>query len=270
MLRNDVQKLEPGSLVTLIEVDCTSFGGDILRFHGHNIALTEQQIDNMINPLYAGSLRWFAGETDKFAGAGITSDTSGVGLPIIWQGETYTAYPCQIEGIEADSSGQPVEPTLSASNIDGVLSSLCLFFDDLVQAKVTIRQTLSHYLDAANFIGGNPDADPNEEFVETWYIDSKTQEDNVTITWKLSNPADVSNQIIPARLITASCEWCLRGEYRGPDCNYQGPMYDINDQLTDDPSEDRCAGVLNSCKVRFGEENELSFGGWPASNLIGR
>lgn len=270
MLRNDVQKLEPGSLVTLIEVDCTSFGGDVLRFHGHNIALTEQQIGNLLQPLYAGSLQWFAGETDKYIGAGFIGDRQGVGLPIIWQGNQYTAYPCQIEGIEADSSGQPVEPTLSASNIDGMLSSLCLFFDDLVQAKVIIRQTLSHYLDAANFIGGNPDADPNEEFVETWYIDSKQQEDNQTITWKLSNPADVSNQIIPARLITSSCEWCLRGEYRGPDCNYQGPMYDINDQPTDDPSEDRCAGVLNSCKVRFGEDNELSFGGMPSANLIGR
>lgn len=270
MLRNDVQKLEPGSLVTLIEVDCTSFGGDILRFHGHNIALTEQQIGNLLQPLYAGSLQWYAGETDKYMGSGFIGDRQGVGLPIIWQGNQYSAYPCQIEGVEADSSGQPTEPNLSVSNVDGTISSLCLFFDDLVQAKVTIRQTLSHYLDADNFVGGNPDADATQEFVETYYIDSKIQEDNVTISWKLSNPADVSGQIIPARLITASCEWCLRGEYRGPDCNYQGPMYDINDQPTSDPSEDRCAGVLNSCKVRFGEDNELSFGGYPSSNLIGR
>lgn len=272
MIRNEVQKLEPGSLVTLIEVDCTSFGGDTLYFHGHNISLTERQIDALINPLYAGSLRWFAGTQEKYAGqGGATVDGFSTGAtPIIWQGITYNAWPCQVEGIEADSSGQPTNPTLSVGNVDGTISSLCLFFDDLVQAKVVIRQTLSKYLDAANFVGGNPDADPNEEFVETWYIDSKQQEDNESITWQLSNPADVSGQLIPARIITGMCEWCMRGEYRGPDCNYTGPMFDENDQPTTDPERDICAGVLQSCKVRFGADNPLPYGGFPASNLLGK
>lgn len=266
MLRNDVQKLEPGSLVTLIELDCTSFGGEILYFHGHNIALNPSQIENLINPLYAGSLKWFAGEQDKFTGTGAGTEA----LPIIWQGKTYRAWPCQVEGIEADSSGQPTNPTLSVGNIDGTISSLCIFFDDLVQAKVVIRQTLFKYLDSVNFVGGNPDADPNEEFVETWYIDSKQQEDNESVTWKLSNPADVSGQLIPARIITGMCEWCMRGEYRGPDCNYTGPRFDENDQPTTDPEKDVCAGVLQSCKVRFGADNPLPYGGFPASNLLGK
>lgn len=268
MLKSDFQKLEPGSLVTLIEVDCTSFGGDILYFHGHNIAFSESRIEKLTNPLYAGSLSWYAGTQERYAGEGVPEN---VGIPIVWQGIRYEAWPCQIEGIEADSSGQPTSPSLSVGNIDGRISSLCLFFDDLLQAKVVIRQTLSKYLDSDNFTTINPDADPSQEVVETWYVDSKTQEDNQTISWKLSNPADVSGQIIPARLITGICEWALRGEYRGPDCGYTGSaMFDENDNPTDDPSNDRCPGYMNSCKIRFGEDQPLSYGGFPAANLIGR
>lgn len=267
MLRNDIQKLEPGSLVTLIEIDCTQFSGDILYFHGHNIAHSSQRLEKLINPLYAGSLSWYAGTVNRKAGEG--SDVTAI--PIIWQGIRYEAWPCQVEGVEADSSGSPVEPSLSVGNIDGSISSLCLFFDDLLQAKVTVRQTLSKYLDSANFTEPNPDADPTQEVVETFYIDSKTQEDNQTITWKLSTPADVSGQIIPARLISNICEWSLRGEYRGPDCQYTGAaMFDENDNPTTDPSQDRCGGLMSSCKVRWGADNELTIGAFPSANLIGR
>ena len=270
MLRNDIQKLEPGSIVTLIEVDCTSFGGDILHFHGHNIAFSQNAVERLVNPLYAGSLSWYAGTEQRSAGEGEGAPT-GTGIPIIWQGISYTAWPCQVEGIEADSTGQPTSPTLAVGNIDGSISSLCLFFDDLVQAKVVIRQTLSKYLDSANFKQANPDADPTQEVVETFYIDSKTQEDNQTITWQLSTPADVSGQIIPARLISGICEWALRGEYRGADCGYTGPLkFDENDNPVDDPADDKCGGLLSSCKLRFGENEQLSFGAFPSASLLGR
>ncbi|MDE9448221.1 phage minor tail protein L, partial [Xenorhabdus bovienii] len=39
---------------------------------------------------------------------------------------------------------------------------------------------------------------------------------------------------------------------------------------TDDPSKDRCPGTVIACKLRYGEDNELSFGGFPASSLIRR
>ena len=269
MLRSDIQKLEPGSLVTLIEVDCTEFGGDILYFHGHNIAFSDGAIQSMVNPLYAGSLSWYAGTQELYIGeAGVPT---GVGVPIIFNGITYSAWPCQVEGIEFDSSGQPVSPTLSVGNIDGTISSLCLFFDDLLKAKVTIRQTLSKYLDSSNFTTPNPDADPTQQITETWYIDAKTAEDNVTVTWALSSPADVSGQIIPARLITGMCEWALRGEYRGPDCSYTGAArFTENDEPTDDPSLDRCSGILTGCKLRFGEDSQLPFGGFPSASLLGK
>ena len=240
MLLEDLQKLEVGSVVTLIEVDGTEFGMDLMRFHPHNIPLTD------LVP-------------------------TGSGSPIYWQGNRYEAFPCKVEGVGSTSDGSSPSPTLSVSNINGVVSSLCLYYDDLVNAKVRIITTLAHYLDSVNFTNGNPEADPTQEIVETWYIDSKSNEDNEAVSFTLSSPADVGRQIIPARLITGLCEWALRGEYRGANCGYTGSArYDKNDNPTDDPSKDQCAGYVRSCKARFGENNELSFGGFPAASLIGR
>ncbi|MFI8099390.1 phage minor tail protein L, partial [Citrobacter freundii] len=40
-LNSDYQKLEPGNVVRLFDVDGTAFGvPDVLRFHAHNIAHT--------------------------------------------------------------------------------------------------------------------------------------------------------------------------------------------------------------------------------------
>ncbi|NHR83795.1 phage minor tail protein L, partial [Citrobacter portucalensis] len=40
-LNSDYQKLEPGNVVRLFDVDGTAFGvSDVLRFHAHNIAHT--------------------------------------------------------------------------------------------------------------------------------------------------------------------------------------------------------------------------------------
>ncbi|MCP1507242.1 lambda family phage minor tail protein L [Pseudomonas marginalis] len=44
----------------------------------------------------------------------------------------------------------------------------------------------------------------------------------------------------------------------------------IDGNPTDDPAKDQCKGCLSSCKLRFGENNELSFGGFPAVSLIAR
>jgi lambda family phage minor tail protein L len=213
-------------------------------------------MEDLANPLYSGSLTW---------------EERAAAVPIIWNGQSYKAWPCQVEGLEINSSGQPNNPTLSVGNIDGTISSLCLFFQDLVQAKVIIRRTMAEYLDAINFVGGNPSADPTQEYTDTWYIDSKSYEDNETVSFTLSSPADLSGKKLPGRLYTGVCEWAQRGQYRGPNCNYTGTaMFDINNNPTSDPSEDRCAGRVPSCKARFGQNAQLNIGAFPSANLLGK
>ncbi|WP_263146070.1 phage minor tail protein L [Pseudomonas sp. RIT-PI-AD] len=247
-LQTDVQLLEPGSEIRLFELDCTDFDGDIVRFHGHAVAHTPEEIEQ----------------------AGAAADR----LPaksIWWQGNEYHAWPVKIEGLEATGDGTSPRPTLSVGNVDGSISALCLHFDDLAQARVIVHETLAHYLDARNFVNGNASADPTAEATETWFIFQKTLENADQVQFALSSPADVSGQFLPGRQIASSCHWCMTGGYRGPDCGYTGTRYfDGDDKPVDDPSRDECSGTVRACKLRFGADSPLPHGGFPGAALLRR
>jgi lambda family phage minor tail protein L len=225
----DAQQLEPGGRVTVYELDASSFGADQLFFHQH---------------LQTGVI-W-------------------------WQGQEYGAWPIEATGF-ARTSDQPPNPRLRVSNIDGRIGALCLMFDDMVGARIIRRQTLVKYLDAANFPDGNPTADPNEHFLdEIWFIERKVSEDFETVEFELATAIDLNGEQLPGRqIIAGTCGWLIRGGYRGPYCTYNGSAYfDINDNPVADPARDVCAGLVRSCKKRFGENNPLPYGGFPAAGLL--
>lgn len=146
-LISDIQTLEPGSEVLLFELDGSDYGADILRFHGHAIPHTPEDL----------------------LAAGVNADQ----LPaksIWWQGNEYAAWPMQIDGIEANSDGTAVRPTLTVGNVNGRITALCLAFDNLLEFQLTMHLTLAQYLDAANFPEGNPEADPGRRRLRfgTW------------------------------------------------------------------------------------------------------
>ncbi|MBO8132452.1 phage minor tail protein L [Dickeya fangzhongdai] len=246
-INSDIQKLEPGNKVRLFDVDGSEFGVDVLRFHAHTIAHTP----------------------DEIASAG--GDESNLpAKPIWWQGNEYKPWPCQIEGIEASTSGSSASPKLTVANIDSSITALCLAYDDMLQAKVTIRDTLAQYLDAKNFTNGNPSADSTQEKTSVWYIDAKSAETNTAVEFTLASPLDLQGIMLPTRQLHSLCAWCIRGQYRSGDgCDYTGTAYfDRFNKPTDDPSKDQCSGTLTGCKLRFGANNELPFGGFPGTSLI--
>ena len=239
MITSDVQVLSPGNDVKLYELDMTNLGGDKLRFHGYNEL-----------------------------------------APIIWQGETFTPWSITANGFEKDGTGRLPSPTLTVGNIGydeagnpipGMITSLCRMYDDLVGARLIRHRTLAQYLDAVNFPGGNPTANPAEHMApEIWIVECKTQATSLQVEFELRSALDFSGQKIPGRQILAnSCGWLTRGGYRGPYCGYTGnAMFDINDNPVTDPTKDRCSGQLASCKLRHGEFNELPFGGQPSADLL--
>jgi len=143
----EIQTLEPGNEVLLFELDGSDFGADVLRFHGHAIPHSSAEL------IAAGA------DADQLPAKSIW-----------WQGNEYGAWPVQIEGIEANSEGTAVRPTLSVGNVNGRITALCLAFDNLLEFKLTMRHTLGEFLDASNFPGGNPSADPSQESVEIWFV----------------------------------------------------------------------------------------------------
>ncbi len=119
--------------------------------------------------------------------------------------------------------------------------------------------------------GYNPTADPNEHFLdEIWFIERKVSEDNETVEFELATAIDLNGEQLPGRqIIAGTCGWLIRGGYRGPYCTYNGSAYfDINDNPVSDPARDVCAGLVRSCKKRFGETNPLPYGGFPAAGLL--
>jgi lambda family phage minor tail protein L len=246
-LITELQQLEPGAEILLFELDGSDYGADVLRFHGHAIPYTAAEL------LAAGA------DADQMPAKSIW-----------WQGEEYGAWPMQIDGIEANGDGTAVRPTLSVGNVNGRITALCLAFEDLLEFKLTMRHTLARYIDAANFPAGNAEADPTQESIEVWYLDQKTNEDGETVSWELASPGDVGGESI-GRQMTTLCHWCLTGGYRGPNCGYTGPYVDKDGNPTGDPELDECNGLLTTgCEPRWGANNELPFGGFPAVSLIAR
>lgn len=237
-IENDIQKLEVGEKVILYELDMTSFGGDVLRFHGYN----------------RGSI-W-------------------------WQDNEYTPWAIEAKGFGKTGDSQQFSPTLTVGNIGqgadgspvvGIISAMCLQYDDLVGAKLTRRMTLGKYLDAKNFDDGNASADPDEHFAdEIWYIETKTTETRTQIEFSLKSNLDLNGQQLPGvKIIASHCQALRKGGYRGSWCGYTGSaMYDKDDNPTTDPTQDKCAGLLSSCKVRFGEYEVINFCGAPSADKV--
>lgn len=249
MITKDYQRLEPGNIIRLIEVDGSTFGvDDVLRFHAYNLPHT----------------------ADEIAAAG-GDETKLVAKSIWWQGKEYAAWPYQLEGLEASTDGSNAQPTLTVANIDSSITALCLVYDDMLQAKVTIHDTFAHYLDARNFPEGNATADPLQVRKRVFYIDGKNNElAGESVEFILTSPMDLQGLMIPTRQLHSLCTWCIRNQYRSGDgCDYAGTNYfDLNNNPVDDPSLDACNGTLTACKLRFGVNDELPFGGFPGTSLI--
>lgn len=238
-----IQSLEPGAKIRLVEIDCTSFEGGMLRFHNYNVDYTEA-------------------EMLAFQEAGVDE------IPpkkLIWQGVEYTAWPYEFTGIEWDGTGKSPQPMLEVANIDGSISIMCQLLQNLFGAKVTEHITFRQYLPDGD------DPDPTMEFTQNWFITRKNGESLSSVSFELSSPADFAGQQLPRRQIHSMCHWALNGGYRGPDCGWipqPGQYFNEKDEPVDNPAQDQCGGLCQSCKLRFGAETPLPFGGFIASSML--
>ena len=233
-LTTDFQDLSVNGLITLYQLDATSLGAGILYLHGHsNIELNNSKI--------------------------------------IFNGITYDPVAIKSEGLEMSGDGKASTPSLALANsingVQGAVSAYCLQYDDFAGAKLTVINTLAKYLDPINFTNGNPLAS-DQHTKQIWYIEQKTSENALQVTFELSNPRDFQGIRIPCREINNYCQWAVNGEYRGESCGYIGTaMFDKKDNSTNDPKLDQCSGRLQGCSKRFGINQPLPFGGFPSSSL---
>lgn len=260
-LNSDFQKLYVDGLITLFELDARALGAGILRFHGH---ISYEDWERIYS--YIGS-DGLLGDTAQLIGEVFESGENKVWMRnIIWQGQTFEPMALEVSGLEMRSDGKASAPTLSMANniggIQGAVSAYCLQFGDFAGAKLKVITTLAKYLDAENFSTGNPTANPSEKREQIWFIEQKTSENAQQVTFELSNPVDFEGLKIPTRQISNYCNW----EYRSEECGYIGSaMFTEKDEPTDNPALDRCNYRTSGCRCR---ENELHFGGFPASSMV--
>lgn len=185
---------------------------------------------------------------------------------IVWQGIEYIALPISSDGFSKDGDSFP-RPKLTLANIQGMFSSLILQYGDLLGCKVTRKRTQLQFLDAVNFADGNPTANPAEHLEDDiFYITQKVSENKLAITFELGSALDLAGVYLPRRQVIANtCPF----QYRSEICGYAGgAVADVYDNPTTDLAKDACSKRLTGCKLRFGENNELSFGGFPGSDLV--
>lgn len=143
---------------------------------------------------------------------------------IQWKGNTYEPLPIISSGYEKNTTGQIAQPSLTVANVMGTFTQVINSLDDLVGAKVTRRRTFAKYLD------GEVQADPTQEFpIDIFFIERKTGENALTITWQLGSILDVEGLLLPRRVITQNyCQW----KYRSSECGYTGaPVFGGSDAL---------------------------------------
>ena len=260
-LNSDFQKLYVDGLITLFELDARALGAGILRFHGH---ISYEDWERIYS--YIGSDGMLGDEAQLIGEVLENTESKTWYRNIIWQGQTFEPMALEVSGLEMRSDGKASAPTLSMANniggIQGAISAYCLQFGDFAGAKLKVITTLAKYLDAENFSTGNPTANPSEKREQIWFIEQKTSENAQQVTFELSNPVDFEGLKIPTRQISNYCNW----EYRSEECGYIGSaMFTEKDEPTDNPALDRCNYRTSGCRCR---ENELHFGGFPASSMV--
>ena len=183
---SDIQKVNPSSIIELFELELK----EGLNYQTGN--------PNNVDTTY------------KFhAGTGANQNSFA---NIVWNGETYTAFPIEAKGF-GFKKGQLPRPTISISNmgapsISNILNLANSFTpgNDLTGAKVTRIRTMVRFLDAANFSGstnpfGTPDADA--EFPrEIYYIDRKSAENRMLVSFELAAVFDLAGVRAPKRQCT--------------------------------------------------------------------
>tara|TARA_A100001201_G_scaffold101741_1_gene87378 strand:+ start:22 stop:933 length:912 start_codon:yes stop_codon:yes gene_type:complete len=223
------------------------------------IELFELRLDNNLHGS-SDILRWHSGVNEAVTGN------------IVWNGETYQRVPVMAEGFEYKNTGTLPRPTLTVDNSSSLITALLLVVNattvgnDLAGAEVRRIRTLKKFLDAANFSGGNSDADPYASFPEErWFVDRKAAENRNIVSFELASKFDVAGQKLPKRQCVANiCQW----EYRSSECSYTGSnFFDVNDNPAASLAQDRCGKRLSSCKLRFGENDPLPFGSFPSVGL---
>jgi lambda family phage minor tail protein L len=225
------QTSEIGTFVDLYTIDLTSVGGDVRYW----------------TPSHA------------------TGDT-----PLVWNGHSYTHVDIQIEGFAKVTSGSLPRPQVGISNAFNVVGALAALYGDLIGCPITRTKTLYEYLD------DQPGADNTQYWpLEIYRVERKVSQNKNKVVFELSSVIDSPNARLPRQLM--SRDVCLLRyrrfvngsfDYTKATCPYVGGAYYDRDGNQVSASLDVCGKKVSDCKLRFGANATLPFGGFPGLGRV--
>ena len=119
----------------------------------------------------------------------------------------------------------------------------------------------------------NPTSNPSVFFNdEVYFVNRLVTENRIVCDYELSSALELQSIKLPKRQVLANvCTW----KYRGVECTYTGAgVADYFDQplsavtgVSVNNLGDNCSKKLSGCKLRFGTQVILPFGGFPGSSL---
>lgn len=229
-----VQSPAPGEYVAMFSLDTTSLGGPVMNF-----------CQAAVNQ------------------SGVT-----------YRGVYYVPVDIDATGFEYNGSGGLPTPKIKLANTNQVFQQIVNTYGDLVGCPVSRIRTFAQFLDD----GLQPDTGA---FIgpDLFQVERKSTENAIFIEWELSASLDVQGVMLPKRMVIRdTCTWRYRSwnavtqsfDYSKAQCPYTGAtMYDNTDKIVTDPTKDGCGRTIGSCKLHFGANAALPYGGFPGVARFG-
>lgn len=147
-----------------------------------------------------------------------TNNINTLGLPIVFQGQTYLPTAIQAKGFEFRVKGELPHPSLDIANPGSFISALCAAYNDFVGWTVTRKRTFTRFLDVQINGKNNPFADAQAEWPEDiYYVDRKSAESKESVSFELGTAIDVNGIQLPLRIVAPNiCAFM----YRSPECSF--------------------------------------------------
>lgn len=155
-------------------------------------------------------------------------DAATANKDIIFDGNTYTTLPIELDDIEKKTGGAMNRPTLTIANVESILKTGSAFktqmedgtwdgtvddelvsasgftLDDLIGQRLTRRRTLEKYTGSG--------VTAVEFDTETFIIDRVASKNPIFVSLELASPADIGGIRVPNRQVIGKyCPWVYQG-----------------------------------------------------------
>ncbi len=125
------------------------------------------------------------------------------GEPVTWQGRQYQPYPIQGSGFELNGKGTSTRPTLTVSNLYGMVTGMAEDLQSLVGGTV-VRQGLRPFSGCGELRQRKQLCRSEQEVISRWRIEQCSELSAVSASFVLSTPTETDGAVFPGRIMLAN------------------------------------------------------------------